>query len=126
MIYTNCLKSISGPEDSIQLQNDINSLCCWSEQWSLLFNSTKTIQISFKPNLQTSYTIGTSSVTKAESHKDLDIILSSNLIWPLGCPLQSNHCKSLQHFGIVKKNFLTSDLHQEQKQLYHKLQKIHL
>ena len=73
------LKTITDPADSIQLQNDIISLCCWSEQWSLFFNPTKIIQISFKSNLQTSYTIGTSSITKVESHKDLGIILSSNL-----------------------------------------------
>ena len=78
---TKCLKTISDPADSIQLQDDINSLNHWSEQWSLLFNPTKIVQISFKPNLQTSYTIGTSLITKVESHKDLGIILSSNLTW---------------------------------------------
>ena len=107
-----CLKTITDTADSIQLQNDINSLHCWSEQWSLLFNPTKIVQISFKSNLQTSYTIGISSMTKLENHKDLGIILSS---CNLGCPLRSNHCKSLQYFGIVKKDFLTSDSHQEQK-----------
>ena len=76
--YTKCLRTISDPADSIQLQDDINSLNHWSEQWSLLFNPTKIVQISFKPNLQTSYTIGTSLIT---SHKDLGIIVSSNLTW---------------------------------------------
>ena len=79
---TKCLKLyICDPADYIQLQDDINSLNHWSEQWSLLFNPTKIVQISFKPNLQTSYTIGTSLVTRVESHKDLGIILSSNLTW---------------------------------------------
>ena len=78
---TKCLKTISDPADSVQLQNDINSLSYWSKQWSLLFNPTKIVQISFKSTLQTSYTIGTSSITKVESHKDLGITLSSNLTW---------------------------------------------
>ena len=61
-------------------------ISCWSEHWSLLFNPTKIVQISFKSNLQTSYTIRTSLITKVESHnyKDLHcigIILSSNLTW---------------------------------------------
>ena len=69
--HTKCLKTITDPADSIQLQNDINSSCCWSEQWSLLLNSTKTVQISFRSNPQTFYTIETFSITKVESHKDL-------------------------------------------------------
>ena len=74
-------KTISDPADSIQLQDDINSSNHWSEQWSLLFNPTKIVQVSFKPNLQALYTIGTSSITRVENHKDLGIILSSNLTW---------------------------------------------
>ena len=64
---TKCLKTIFDPADSIQLQDDINSLNHWSEQWSLLFNPTKIVQIIFKPNLQTSYTIGTSLTTSRKS-----------------------------------------------------------
>ena len=45
------LKAITDPADSIQLQNDINSLSCWSEQWNLLFNPTKIVQISFNSTL---------------------------------------------------------------------------
>ena len=55
---TKCLKAISDPANSVQLQNNINSLSYWSEQWSLLFNPTKIAQISFKSTLQASYTIG--------------------------------------------------------------------
>ena len=105
------LKTITDPANSIQLQNDINSLCRWSEQWSLLFNPTKIIQITFKSNLQTSYTIRTPSITKVESHKDLArYILSSNSTWDA-------HYNQIiaKAYRVVKKNFLTSDLHQEQK-----------
>ena len=105
------LKAITDLADSIQLQSDIISLCRWGEQWSLLFNPTKIIQISFKSNLQTSYTIGTSSITKVESHNDLYYtIIKSNL----GCPLQSNQCKSLQYFEIVKKVLVLNGGHWEE------------
>ena len=75
------MKTISVPADSVQLQNDINSLHSWSEQWNLLFNPTKIVHISFKPYIPTFYTIGTSEITRVESHKDLGVILSSNLSW---------------------------------------------
>ena len=78
---TKCLKTISDPADSIKLQDDIDSLNHWSEKWSLLFNHTKVVHISSRSHLPTSYTIGTSSITKVESHKDLGITLSSNLSW---------------------------------------------
>ena len=78
---TKCLKIISDPADSIKLQDDIASLNHWSVKWSLLFNHTKVVQISFRSQLPTSYTIGTSSITNVESHKDLGITLQSNLSW---------------------------------------------
>ena len=109
-LFAKYLKTITDPTDSIRLQNDVISLCYWSEQWSLLFNPTKIIQITFKSNLQTSYTIGTSSITKVESHKDLGIILSSNSTW------DAHHNQIIaKAYRVVKKNFLTSDPHQEQK-----------
>ena len=37
--------------------------------------------VQFHQTIQSTYTIGTSSLTKVESHKDLGIILSSNLTW---------------------------------------------
>ena len=78
---TKCLKTISDPADSIKLQDDIDSLNHWNEKWSLLFNHTKVVHVSFRSHLPTSYTIGTSSITKVESHKDLGITLSLNLSW---------------------------------------------
>ena len=48
---TKCLKTISDPADSIKLQDDIDSLNHWSEKWSLLFNHTKVVQISFRSHL---------------------------------------------------------------------------
>ena len=113
---TKCLKTISDPADTIQLQDDINSLSHWSEQWSLLFNPTKIVQISFKPNLQTSYTIGTSLITKVESHKDLGIILSSNLTWDA----HYNHiiAKAYSILGLLRRTFSLQNHTKSKKQLY--------
>ena len=113
---TKCLKIISDPADAILLQDDINSLNYWSEQWSLLFNPTKIVQISFKLNLQTSYTIGTSLITKVESHKDLGIILSSNLTWDA----HYNHiiAKAYSILGLLRRTFSPQNLTKSKKQLY--------
>ena len=113
---TKCLKIISDPADAILLQDDINSLNYWSEQWSLLFNPTKIVQISFKLNLQISYTIGTSLITKVESHKDLGIILSSNLTWDA----HYNHiiAKAYSILGLLRRTFSPQNLTKSKKQLY--------
>ena len=99
----------------LHTENDINSLHCWSEQWSLLFNPTKIIQISFKSNLQTSYTIGTSSITKVESHKNLGIILSSNLTWD--AHYDQIIAKAYSILGLLRRTSSLQTLTKSKKQL---------
>ena len=113
---TKCLKTISDPADAILLQDDINSLNYWIEQWSLPFNPTKIVQISFKLNLQTSYTTGTSVITKVESHKDIGIILSLNLTWDA----HYNHiiAKAYSILGLLRRTFSPQNLTKSKKQLY--------
>ena len=74
------------------------------------------VQISFKLNLQTSYTIGTSLITKVESHKDLGIILSSNLTWDA----HYNHiiAKAYSILGLLRRTFSPQNLTKSKKQLY--------
>ena len=113
--YTKCLKTISDPADSIKLQDDINSLNHWSEKWSLLFNHTKVVQNSFRSHLPTSYTIGTSSITKVESHKDLGITLSSNLSWDA----HNDHiiAKAYSILGLLRRTFSPQNPTRSKKQL---------
>ena len=113
---TKCLKTISDLADSTKLQDDIDSLNHWSEKWSLLFNNTKVVQISFKSHLPTSYTIGTSSITKVESHKDLGITLSSNLSWDA----HYDHiiAKAYSILGLLRRTFSPQNPSRSKKQLY--------
>ena len=113
---TKCLKTISDPSDVFELQHDINSLNLWSVQWRLLFNPTKIVQISFKSTLQTSYTIGRSSISKVDSHKDLGIILSSNLTWDA----HYDHIisKAYSILGLLRRTFSPLNYTRSKKQLY--------
>ena len=65
----------------ILLNQDIESLVKWSSEWNLMFNPSKTVQLSFKSNESTTYTIEISSITKVANHYDLGVILSSDLLW---------------------------------------------
>ncbi len=40
---TKCAKLIKTPSDSLQLQDDLDSLCDWSKEWKLMFKETKYI-----------------------------------------------------------------------------------
>ena len=45
---TKCLKPISRPQDSLQLQQDLNNLSAWSADWKLSFNQLKCNLLSFQ------------------------------------------------------------------------------
>ena len=78
---TKCFKTITNLSDSNELQEDLNLLYRWSTDTDLLFGLSKTMFMSFKPNLSTSYSVGSTAISKVCTHKDLGIIISSNLSW---------------------------------------------
>ena len=76
---TKCLKTITTFNDSIELQKDLNLLNEWSIDTNLLFSLSKTLFMSFKPHLSTSYSIWSDVISKVCAHKDLGIVTSSDL-----------------------------------------------
>jgi hypothetical protein len=66
------------------LQQDLQALLDWSNQWLVKFNSTKTVQM--KMSLKKCVTIpellmGNSKLENMESHKHLGLTISNNLSW---------------------------------------------
>ena len=78
---TKCFKIISSYSDSQQLQQDLQSLAKWSEDWHMKFNTNKFIHLSFNTQFSTSYHVNCTPITSSNTHRDLEIILSSNLSW---------------------------------------------
>jgi len=56
-------------------------LFCWSMDSDLNFNLKKFVQLSFKHNFNTTFTMGNTPIPHVESHKDLGLILSEDLSW---------------------------------------------
>ena len=83
---TKCFCNVSHPSDITMLQNDLSSVVSWSKAWGLNFNPSKSIHLSFKSKINSTYHILGSPITSQLSHKDLSIIISSNLSW-------DNYCK---------------------------------
>jgi len=70
---TKCYKTIADVMDSIQLQGDLNLLNIWSIDTNLLFNISKIFHMSFKAQFTASYSIGSSIISRTDTHKDLGI-----------------------------------------------------
>ena len=85
---TKCLKHIHSITDHNTLQEDINSLFTWCQESDLNFNLKKCVHLSFKHNIDTTYTLSDITIPCNMCHKDLGIILSSGLRW-------NNHYKSI-------------------------------
>ena len=83
---------------------------------SLDFNVSKCLQLSFNSSLTTSYHIDSNLLSPAKSHRDLGIILSSDLSW-------SNHfnhitAKAYRSLGLLRRVFGKSTSTPVKKTLY--------
>ena len=111
---TKCFKTISRCSDISLLQQDLNQLSIWSTMNCLLFNGNKSVHLHFWKQFGLhQYNINGKTVTIADQHKDLGIIISSNLTFSLYYETISAKaykmlgllCRAFEtHSTIVKKN----------------------
>ena len=81
---TKCAKSVTSQLACQQLQNDLDSLSSWSQEWNLPFNEGKFRLLQFSTNATGdihSYNINGQSITPSTSHKDLGILFTNTLNW---------------------------------------------
>ena len=103
---TKCFKEICSAEDVEMLQSDINATDVWSRLWKLLFNESKTVHLCYcKQGLTDThiYTLNASEILQKETHRDLGIIMCSDLSW-------NSHCvsicqKAYKIFGLLRRTF---------------------
>ena len=112
---TNCYKTIGDIIDSIQLQEGLNLLNIWSVGTNLLSNLSKIFRMSFKAQF-TTYSIGSSTISRVGTHKDLGIMISSNLLWE--AHYNNILSKAYKILGLLRRSF-SSYIHvQAKKHLY--------
>ena len=124
---TKCLKSVSSPSDSSQLQCDLDRLFAWSMNWKLSFNESKCFLLSIQPKhppnsfttpTQSSrtYFINSHPVNSCSQHKDLGILISHDLSW-------TNHLvqitsQAYKKLGLLRRTLCSSNSVNTKKILY--------
>jgi len=113
---TKCYRTITSPQDNETLQNELNSIVSWSRKWNLSFNPNKSVVISYKPQLETSYNISTMQVATQAHHKDLGVIFSQDMSW-------DNHYKHIlsrayRTLGLLRRTFSKQHLSEVKRKLY--------
>ena len=103
---TKCFTMVHSPSDSLVLQQDLTSLFNWSNHWKLSFNELKCMLIRFSashPAVNISYFLNQHQLSATNSHKDLGIIVSSNLDWTD----HYNYISDQAHkpFGLLRRTF---------------------
>ena len=104
---TKCLKSVSSVLDSSLLQQDLNHLSTWSTNWKLSFKESKCLLLTFqsKPPTHSTlpYSISGHAIRNCHQHKDLGILMSSDLSW-------SSHISSITNQAHKKLRLLCRSL----------------
>ena len=95
---------ISTLNDSLLLQNDLDILALWSNDWLHRFNVAKCKVLSIGRSLPTSYHVGESDdLSFAAEEKDLGVWITENLDVSLQCTKVAN--KAMQAIGLIKQTF---------------------
>ena len=82
---TKCSRSIKTMNDCFHLQQCVDNLLSWSNKWNFHFNDSKCILMHFHKSQSQShshvYTIGDHPISTRDTHRDLGIMLQSDLNW---------------------------------------------
>lgn len=99
-------RTISSPEDTVTLQNDLNNLQTWEELWSMEFHpgKCKLLRITNKTKpIYANYTIHNVILECVDNAKYLGVILNKRLKW-------NTHIDMVCKKGTQTRNFLQRNL----------------
>ena len=99
-------KQITSDDDRNKLQDDLNGLLQWEDDWKMQFHPEKCVQLSItlkKKPMETNYTMRSHQLEKVSSAKYLGITISSNLSW-------SPHIEDITSKAFSKLAFLQRNI----------------
>ena len=117
---TKCHKSTVSEYESLQLQDDLNSLSKWSKQWRLSFNVSKCVHLSFgtgkNPKSALTYFIDDTPIPTNYLHRDLGITVASDLNWSSHHAI--NISRAYKMLGLLCRLFSSINSVHEKRYLY--------
>ena len=100
-----CGKVICKIDDCHELQDDLLCLQEWSQAWRLSFNSTKceVLTVSRKRSpISYDYKIGSQSLVRVTSQKDLGVIVTKDLKW--NAHVDNTVAKAFKMLGFLRRH----------------------
>ncbi len=118
---TKCCQPIKSVSNCDELQDSLNEMSTWSEMWDLHYNESKCVLMNFqKPNKSSAisydYTINNNIISVRDCHKDLGVLLQSNLSWTKQYSLICS--KAYKTLGLLRRSFSSSNSLATRRQLY--------
>ena len=116
-LASNCLKfaddtklfnKVIDTRDNRKIQQDIDNLSMWGQEWAMTFNveKCKVLHIGRK-NPCLGYTLNGKNIMEVDKEKDLGILVDSKLKFSEQCAAAAR--KGNQMLGIIKRNFTFMD-----------------
>ena len=102
--------------DSLKLQQDIDVLNKWCNTWNMHFNYEKFTLLSFFSRFNSTYTINDSPIVSKTSHKDLGVVITSDLKW--NAHLEFILSKAYKVLHLLRRTFNTTNSITTKKFLY--------
>ena len=101
---TKVYRPINKVSDQASLQQDLNSLQCWSEKWLLRFNASKCKRMHMGNNNQgTEYNLGGEVIPHGKEEKDLGVIITEDGKYSRQCAAAAN--KGMCKLRVLKRTF---------------------
>ena len=117
---TKCLKTTTCLSECVSLQRDLQYLSGWSQKWNLTFNEHKCVLLRFfpghSPHLTYKYSINSKQISAHDHHRDLGVIMSSNLSW--NEHLKYILSKAYKTLGLIRRTFCSAHNPSTKKILY--------
>ncbi|KAK3099864.1 hypothetical protein FSP39_010887 [Pinctada imbricata] len=106
---TKIFKIITTPEDSNTLQEDLNTLNTWSDNWLLRFHpeKCKVMYIGKKSDREPQYYLKDTVLQQAEDEKDIGVIIDRNLSFDKHISEKVNKANSM--FALLRRTFRYMD-----------------
>ncbi|CAB4036156.1 Hypothetical predicted protein, partial [Paramuricea clavata] len=116
---TKCHRHLRNFQDTIILQQDLDSVANWCSDWKMDLNQTKCVAMHFSRIAQpmiTQYTISDTPVLQSSSQKDLGITTTNDLKW--NKQVQEISTKANKMLGFVKRTAFDIRQRRVRKVLY--------